>query len=151
MTNVPAGAQLSEHGDFWWDGNDWQPVHAGEGGRAQPTAEFAFDTNGVWVDPDDTDNPENHAILHHEAGTQVSFLVWNLGQGTGIATVTVYVDDQEVQTWTSGEVPPGDSATPDQGFVYGCGRYAAGRHVFRVLVTPGHAGNDSTTNEVDID
>jgi hypothetical protein len=24
--SVPEGAQLSEDGNFWWDGTDWQPV-----------------------------------------------------------------------------------------------------------------------------
>jgi hypothetical protein len=26
MTEVPEGAQLSEDGQWWWDGQDWQPV-----------------------------------------------------------------------------------------------------------------------------
>jgi hypothetical protein len=39
-----------------------------------------------------------------------------------------------------------------EGFVRGCGRHPAGRHVFRAIVTPGHSsGNDHTTNEVDIE
>jgi hypothetical protein len=151
MTTVPEGAQLSEDGHWWWDGQDWQAVGSGDAGAPQATAEFAFDTNGVTVSPDETDNPDNHAVLHHDAGTQVSFLVWNVGQAAGVATVTVYVDDQQVQTWTSGNIAPGGSESPNNGFVHGCGRYPAGQHVFRVLVTPGHAGNDSTTDSVDID
>jgi hypothetical protein len=152
---MPEGAQLSEDGNWWWDGSDWKPVAGGEGdgGSDKPSAEFIFDTNGVWVEPDSTDNPDNHVILHHDAGTQVNFIVWNVGAGAGSATVTVYVDDQEVQTWMSGEVEPRGSAGVDgDGFVHSCGRYPAGRHVFRVVVTPGHSGGgDSTTNEVDIE
>ena len=26
MTDVPEGAQLSEDGQWWWDGQEWQPV-----------------------------------------------------------------------------------------------------------------------------
>ena len=26
MTQVPAGAQLSDDGNWWWDGSQWQPV-----------------------------------------------------------------------------------------------------------------------------
>jgi len=26
MTQVPEGVQLSEDGQWWWDGQDWQPV-----------------------------------------------------------------------------------------------------------------------------
>lgn len=152
MTAVPQDAQLSDDGNWWWDGSEWQPVNPDDSGTPEDlVAEFAFDTNGVLVSPDETDNPDNHVVLHHDAGTQVSFAVWNVGTAAGVATVTVYVDDQEVQTWTSGEIVPGGSAGPDDGYVHGCGRYPEGRHVFRVLVTPGQAGYDSTTNDVDID
>jgi hypothetical protein len=33
MSNVPAGALLSDDGHYWWDGHQWQLV-AGEGGAA---------------------------------------------------------------------------------------------------------------------
>ena len=139
---------------WWWDGQDWQPVVPGqfEPEHEKPTAEFIFDTNGLWVDPDSDDNPDNHAVLHHDAGTQVSFIVWNAGHVKGSATVTIYVDDVEVQTWVSGEVEPRQSAGIDgDGFVHGCGRHPHGRHVFRADVHPGHpGGGDSTTNEIDI-
>jgi hypothetical protein len=26
MSNVPEGAQLSDDGQYWWDGETWQPV-----------------------------------------------------------------------------------------------------------------------------
>src|SRR5438046_1039963 len=114
MGGVPEGAQLSEDGQWWWDGTDWHPVGqqggggsdggtGGDGGQ-QGTAEFAFDNNGVLVSPDDLDNPDNHVVLHHDAGTKVSFAIWNVGQAAGSATVTVYVDDAEVQSWTSGSI-----------------------------------------------
>jgi hypothetical protein len=151
MTLMPHDAQVSDDGHWWWDGTEWQPVEPGQGnGGGQPVAEFAFDTNGVLVSPDDTDNPDHHVVPHHEAGTQVSFSVWNVGAGPGAATVTVYVDDVEVQTWTSDEIQPGWSAAPDDGFVHGCGRHPEGRHTFRVVVSPGQPGNDSTTNEIEI-
>ena len=151
MTAIPHDAQLSEDGNWWWDGHQWQPVGPQDGGQEQGSAAFGFDTTGVLVSPDETDNPDNHVVLHHDAGTQVSFVVWNLGTQPDVATVTVYVDDVEVQTWTSGTTPPGGAAGPDDGYVHGCGRHPEGRHVFRVLVTPGQPGYDTTTNEVDID
>jgi hypothetical protein len=155
---MPEGAHVSEDGNYWWDGANWQPTASGAAANAgadagAATAEFIFDTNGVWVEPDSADNPDNHVVLHHDAGTQVSFLVWNVGAGKGAATVTIYVDDQQVQTWTSGEVGPNQSAGIDgDGFVHGCGRHATGSHVFRAIVTPGHTGGgDDTTNTVDIE
>lgn len=30
MTEVPEGAQLSDDGQWWWDGQDWQPVPQGD-------------------------------------------------------------------------------------------------------------------------
>ncbi len=150
MTTVPEGAQLSEDGRWWWDGNDWQQVPS-DGGAHEATAAFAFDNNGLLVSPDDTDNPDDHVILHHDAGTKVSFAIWNVGTVAGSATVTIYVDDQEVQTWQSGEILPNQNAAPNDGYVRGCGRYPEGRHVFRAIVRPGQAGHDDTTNEVDVD
>jgi hypothetical protein len=159
---MPEGAQVSPDGQWWWDegAQAWQPMaggaagaHGDAGTHEQPQPEFIFDTNGLWVGPDDTDNPDNHAVLHHDAGTQVSFLVWNIGPGAGAATVTISVDDTEVQTWVSGDVAPNQSAGIDgDGFVHGCGRHPAGQHVFRARATPGHpGGGDDTTNDVDIE
>jgi hypothetical protein len=34
MAEVPEGAQLSDDGQWWWDGADWQPVSQ-EGGGAE--------------------------------------------------------------------------------------------------------------------
>ncbi len=34
MADVPEGAQLSEDGQWWWDGEQWQPV----GGASSETA-----------------------------------------------------------------------------------------------------------------
>jgi hypothetical protein len=31
MSNVPDGAQLSDDGQWWWDGANWQPVNPGDG------------------------------------------------------------------------------------------------------------------------
>lgn len=157
MSGVPEGAQLSEDGYYWWDGAAWQPVNqhgadggAGDGDAGQQTAEFAIES-GLFVSPDDLDNPDNHVVLHHDAGTKVSFTLRNYGHGAGSATVTVYVDDQQVQTWTSGSIEAGAAGGPDDGYVHGCGRYATGQHVFRIVVTPGVSGHDSTTNTVDIE
>ena len=36
MSNVPDGAQLSDDGNYWWDGNQWQPV-AGQDGDQTAT------------------------------------------------------------------------------------------------------------------
>ena len=30
MAEVPEGAQLSDDGQWWWDGQDWQPVPQGD-------------------------------------------------------------------------------------------------------------------------
>lgn len=58
---VPEGAQLDESGQWWWDGNQWQPVEgqtnttstahgsAGEGANAEATPEGGqLDESGQW-------------------------------------------------------------------------------------------------------
>lgn len=42
MSEVPEGAQLSEDGFWWWDGQEWQPVpQEGTGGAADDPAAAA--------------------------------------------------------------------------------------------------------------
>jgi hypothetical protein len=174
----PASGQLSDDGQWQWDGSQWQPaqtgnqnapaagdttgsgstsVDAGAGGAGAGgagaageagAAEFGFDINGLIVQVDQSDNPDNHVVLNANAGTEAVFTVCNMGSASGTATVTIYVDDQQVQTWTSGDVPAGQC---DGANVSGCGRFPAGSHMFRAVVTPGHSGNDEATNTVDIE
>ncbi len=33
MSDIPADAQYSDDGQYWWDGTEWQPV-GGEGGES---------------------------------------------------------------------------------------------------------------------
>ncbi len=155
MTDTPQDAPRSEDGQWWWDGAQWQPVtgaggsqQGGQGGGGGGAAEFAFDNNGLIVQVDQSDNPDNHVVLNENAGTEAVFTVCNTGSAQGTATVTIYVDDQQVQTWTSGAIEAGQCQGAN---VSGCGRHAAGSHTFRAIVTPGHAGNDDVSNSVDIE
>jgi hypothetical protein len=38
MSNVPDGAERSEDGFWWWDGNQWQPVEGEQGGGSSETS-----------------------------------------------------------------------------------------------------------------
>ena len=154
MSNIPQDAPRSEDGQWWWDGAQWQPVDTGGGGQGGSgtgdagAAEFGFDMNGLIVQVDDSDNPDNHVVLNENAGTEAAFTVCNMGSAQGTATVTIYVDDQQVQTWTSGSIEAGQCEGAN---VAGCGRHGAGSHTFRAIVTPGHSGNDDVSNTVDIE
>ncbi|HUZ69158.1 MAG TPA: hypothetical protein VMU65_05550 [Candidatus Saccharimonadales bacterium] len=175
QTATPASGQLSDDGQWQWDGSQWQPVQAGnqnalasggsqgsagtagDAGGSQGSggtggdagaAEFGFDNNGLIVQVDQSDNPDNHVVLNANAGTEAVFTVCNMGSASGTATVTIYVDDQQVQTWTSGDIAAGQCEGAN---VSGCGRHPAGSHTFRAVVTPGHSGNDEATNSVDIE
>ena len=171
---TPASGQLSDDGQWQWDGSQWQPLQAGDqnapatgdttgsggasgvagaagdaaGSGDAGAAEFGFDINGLIVQVDQSDNPDNHVVLNANAGTEAVFTVCNMGSASGAATVTIYVDDQQVQTWTSGDIPAGQC---DGTNVSGCGRFPAGSHTFRAVVTPGHTGNDEATNSVDVE
>ncbi len=35
MTEIPAGAQISEDGSYWWDGSAWQLVNPNAAGAPQ--------------------------------------------------------------------------------------------------------------------
>jgi hypothetical protein len=40
-TDIPAGAERSNDGQWWWDGSQWQPVHAAGSGTATQPAQAA--------------------------------------------------------------------------------------------------------------
>ncbi len=125
-----------------------QESGTGQGDADAATTQFAFGNNGVRVDADDADNPENHPYAHHEAGTKVSFEPYNVGQVAGVVTAEIYVDDQYVTTWTSsGSIAPGGY---EPAVVNGIGRYSQGEHVFRVVLTPGAPGYDVGENKTDV-
>ncbi len=155
MAQIPADAQRSEDGQWWWDGSQWQPVgspagaDAGAGGDASAaTAAFAFDNNGLGIQADPADNPDNHNVPHRDAGNQAIFTVCNTGSAAGTATVTFEVDGQPTEaTWTSGTIEAGQC---DGANVSGLGRFGAGSHTFRAVVTPGAAGGSEATNTTDI-
>jgi hypothetical protein len=174
QTASPASGQLSDDGQWQWDGSQWQPAQtgtqnapatgastgsgstSGDAGTAggagaagdAGAAEFGFDNNGLIVQVDQSDNPDNHVVLNANAGTEAVFTVCNMGSASGTATVTIYVDDQQVQTWTSGDIAAGQCEGAN---VSGCGRHPSGSHTFRAVVTPGHSGSDEATNSVDIE
>jgi hypothetical protein len=66
MSNVPEGAQLSEDGQWWWDGSQWQPVQGGQGdagggGEAQVTGDDLMIYNDTGAEPgDDSQLKEEH-------------------------------------------------------------------------------------------
>ena len=44
MSNVPEGAQLSEDGQWWWDGSQWQSVSVESGALSEP---YGADDGGL--------------------------------------------------------------------------------------------------------
>ncbi len=57
MTSVPPDAQLSDDGQWWWDGTQWQPVPAGGASGETPSSGEGPSPAGddhadeVYIDP----------------------------------------------------------------------------------------------------
>ena len=51
--SMPEGAQLSEDGQYWWDGSDWKPVQAGEGSGGGLEYGTRSDDGQYWWDGSD--------------------------------------------------------------------------------------------------
>ncbi len=63
MSNVPEGAQLSDDGQWWWDGNDWQPVQgsADSSSSTAPASEAGIET---WPEnPDEWTNEQKEMFF----------------------------------------------------------------------------------------
>jgi hypothetical protein len=55
MSNVPPEAQLSDDGNYWWDGSQWQPVQPQDPAQPEQQTEGpvnADDSDGVEIDID---------------------------------------------------------------------------------------------------
>lgn len=149
-SGMPPGAQLSEDGQWWWDDGtqQWQPVQdagvgSGQGGGGQGAAAFSFTDHGI-VDQIGVSDEAGDPVVAADRDTKVSVTIFNVGTAPGSATVTVTVDGNDVQTWQSDEVQPGQQAMPSDGFIHNCGAYPAGSHDFAARVEPGQAGLDHT-------
>ena len=71
MSNVPDGAQLSDDGQYWWDGNQWQPVDQGSSDAPSggPGGDVPGDIVIEYADPSDEDeidavDPNDYPFLY---------------------------------------------------------------------------------------
>src|SRR5947209_4626047 len=114
--SMPAGAQVSEDGQWWWDDTNqqWQAVQPGEadgqglaggtgggaGGGQGGAAAFSFTLGGV-VNQIGVSDEGGDPVPAADRDTKVSVTIFNVGTAAGTATVTVTVDGNDVQTWPS--------------------------------------------------
>jgi hypothetical protein len=83
---VPAGAQLSEDGQYWWDGNEWQPNTAGSTSANQQTQNGQLSEDGFyrwdgseWQPVDQTNDQEGgHAARFDPSAFQNLFSLANI-------------------------------------------------------------------------
>jgi hypothetical protein len=121
---------------------------AGNQDAGEQVAMFVLaDNPGLLVNVDDEDNEAGHVILHSDAGTKVSFAVFNVGTATGSCTVDIEVDGTWVKNWTSADIPPNGSDSTE---VKGLGRYPLGWRKFLAYVNPGAGHHDHLENTVDV-
>jgi hypothetical protein len=155
MSNMPEDAQLSEDGQWWWDGSQWQPVpgggagddSGGDGGGDAGTPQFDFDGTGIRIDAESSPVPSAGEAL------KAGFAVCNTGTAAGECTVTVYVDGDDVGvTWTSPWLEPGQCSGPDgDGYVHGIPGQTEGSHDFEGFADPpGPGGGSSGVNSIDV-
>ncbi|HSH22480.1 MAG: hypothetical protein M3Q48_05600 [Actinomycetota bacterium] len=144
MTNVQDGAQLSDDGQWWWDGSQWQPVDGEGDGGARGTAGFDFDVNGVRI------NAENSPVPSAGEELMAGFAVCNTGTAAGQCRVTIYVDGQDSGvTWESPSLEPGQCAAPDgDGYVHGIAAQSEGEHEFEAIADPPGNGGGRAVNTI---
>jgi hypothetical protein len=109
-------------------------------------AMFQFNGGGIGVMPDPADNAAGHDIPNHEAGTQISFQVVNVGDESGIVQVDVEVDDIFNVSWRSSGLNPGQQQA---GFA-SLGRLPEGSHTVSTALNPGSGSADHEANTFDV-
>ncbi|WP_436497163.1 hypothetical protein [Actinokineospora sp. HUAS TT18] len=147
MSNVPEGAQLSDDGQWWWDGEQWQPVEGTDGsGGEEGAPAFDFGVNGLIIDAEESPVPNADEPL------KASFAVVNTGTAAGSCRVTIYVDGSDTGVvWDSGWLEPGQSEPPGgDGYVPGIPAQSEGRHKFEAYCDPPGPGGGYASNEIDI-
>ena len=147
MTNVPDGAQLSDDGQYWWDGNAWQPVDGGGGGGGDAgAAAFDFDANGLRIDAESSPVPSAGEAL------KAAFAICNTGTAAGSAHVTITIDGSDSGVyWDSPTLQPGECATPDgDGYVHGLPAQSEGDHTFEASATPPGSNGGKATNTINV-
>lgn len=96
----------------------------------------------VVVSIDDADNPDHHAVPHHDAGLKISFGVTNVGNKEGAARVGIEIDDTFFKEWKSPSLKPGQGAAT----LVSIGRLSQGEHTVLIYVNPGSGQFDHATN-----
>jgi hypothetical protein len=146
--SMPEGAQLSDDGQWWWDGEQWQAVETSGGGTgaATGTASFDFDSSGLRIDAESSPVPSAGEPL------KAAFGVCNMGTAGGQAHVTLMIDGQDTGvTWDSPWLEPGQCAAPDgDGYVHGLPAQSAGSHTFDSSATPAGPFGGKATNTIDV-
>jgi hypothetical protein len=92
MSNAPDGAQLSEDGQWWWDGTQWQAVD----GTAQSSG---GDASGGQTQSTQHDDPNNRQVAFDPSDFPTLMLYAqfdsfeDLARHIGIDTSTLQSDD----------------------------------------------------------
>ena len=159
MSNVPEGAQISDDGQWWWDGNDWQQIldsvddtlppddgiSSGDEPQAEPEAIFDFDVGGIRIDAEDSPVPSAGEEL------KVAFGYCNVGNADGAPTLILRIDDvdQDID-WDAPWCEAQTCRPPDgDGYVHGIAPLDEGDHFFEAWLEPG-GENSYTSNNIHI-
>jgi len=88
MSNVPEGAQVSDDGNYWWDGNQWQPVDQSQGQYSSAQPPDQSQASGAQINPEEF--PSIARVLYFGADVD-GYL-----QDLGIDTSDLQSDDPPV-------------------------------------------------------
>ena len=146
MSDVPDGAQISDDGQWWWDGDNWQAVAGAAGGTADAgAASFDFDNNGLLI------SPENSPVPSAGEPLKASFSVCNMGTAAGSAHVTLWIDGTDTGiSWDSPVLEPGQCTAPSDGYIHDIPGQTEGRHLFEVSADPPGPYGGRTSNDIDV-
>lgn len=104
MTQIPEGAQISDDGNYWWDGSQWQLVDqgAGDGGQAAGD-EDAVSAEQLEPVGDTGEEPGDESLLDERLRSYFEPDVEGVPDDDSLAEVSESLDDSQFQGATQGE------------------------------------------------
>lgn len=104
MTQIPEGAQVSDDGNYWWDGSQWQLVDQAAGEVAETSGTEDAGVTAEELEPvgDTGEEPGDESVLDDRLRAYFEPDVDGVPDDDALAEASESLDDSQFQGATQG-------------------------------------------------